>query len=160
MNVRRWTGFLRREALVACLAVLAMAACQSAPSEGVSTEDFAEEYKQATEEYQAAVDAVQEKGASVAQTDPKQVAAVFEELQAVADQTHDRYAELTPPADLKEPFGSLVENLRRQSEALDRIAASTQEGAPDGEALRDLAGLLSEFAATQQLLAQRLAENG
>lgn len=148
-----------RAAAVCCLVFALLGGCRSAAPTAGDPEQFASDFAEVTASYQAGMDRVQEQGRTVAQTDPKQVAAVFDELRSVTIETRGQYEALQPPADLQEPVKSLVDNLRRQSEALERVAAGTRREAPEAEALQDLAGLLGEFAATQQLLAQRMAED-
>lgn len=154
-------GWRRAVVFVALLGAVGLfgSGCAAEDTGGVDQQAFEEAFNAATEEYQSEVAAVRTRGGAVSKTDPKQVAGVFDELRGVAESTRARYEQLDAPPDLERPHEALLTNLEKQGEALDRIAAATRVGTSDSGALKDLADLLGEFAATQQLVAQRLAQD-
>jgi hypothetical protein len=120
---------------------------------------FAEALTAANDAYSVDLELVQEQGATAVQRDPKDIHTVFAALEETVARARERYGDLQPPPDAAGAHEDLLANLSRQILVLGRLAASAKAGEADPAAAQELASLLTDFAARQQLLAERLARD-
>ena len=122
---------------------------------------FAPAFKTATADYQQRMAEVQDRGrAALASGEDGAVVEVYRSLRDASEEAAEDFEGIEPPDAVVAQHRSLVENLRRQREALDEVIDAAGREANDDltTSLNDLAELLVDFTTIHKAIDQELAQ--
>ena len=124
-------------------------------------ESFEPSFASASGSYEDAMRDIRTSGqGALAAQDQDAVIAVYRELQTLAADAADDFAELTPPAAVRDRHNALVENLRDQARVLGAIvsAADASDDPALTTGLTELASLFADFTTIHSAIDNGLAE--
>jgi hypothetical protein len=148
----------QRVALLIASCVLA-GGCGSSSAHSQSTQDFASEYRAASERYREQLATVQARARNA--QDPNAKVEVFRDILDVTNAALHRFEKLHAPSNVSNTYGQFVAALRDQASSLRRIltAVNKNDNGAVNSAVLDLSTALQRGLTLQRQLDQAVTAN-